>query len=146
MSIWLAVASGSLLVGGFSTYRNRRHLRRIFSVRNEKAAFATCLAAFEGIDAERVRLAYHWVQELVDFPNAPICADDKLWGGLRIDQGEADDMFESSHEWRGDDSRDASVETAEPPETVADFMTQILSFRYEGYANIVDSKKVRKPA
>jgi hypothetical protein len=137
----LAVVGGSLLVGAVTAYRTRHHLRRVVAGRSENAAFATCLAAFKGIDAQRVRLAYHWVQELVDFPSAPICAEDELWTTLRVDQGEADDMFESSHEWRGDDPRGGSTDTAKHPKTVADLMAQILAFGYEGYANVIDSKK-----
>jgi hypothetical protein len=135
---FLALTAATLLAGVLGAYRTRRKLRSLFAGRNEASAYQSCLTAFSEIDESRVRLAYRWVQELVSLPNALIHADDDLWKDLRIDQGDADNLFECAHEWRRESAATENVSLTKPPETVEDLMREVLA--YEGYVETLRRK------
>jgi hypothetical protein len=92
---------------------------------------------FPDIAKERVVAAYVWVQQLVDLDAAAIQARDDLWRDLRIDQGEADDKFESSHLWRGEEAKPKVPASEDPVNTVRDLMAEVLAYGYEGYSRVV---------
>ena len=142
----LAVVGLSLGIGALRALRNRRQLDKLFSQRHSDECLASCLGEFESIDPKRVRHAYAWVQTLVNYPRAPIRADDNLWTDLRIDQGETDDLFESSHEWRGDAHESVGPAPGEPPKTVRDLMAQLLWYLYEGYVSVLSRAGERDAA
>jgi hypothetical protein len=135
----IGMLAASVVLGIVGGLWARHRLRALFADREPAGAFATCAAAFEGMDSARVQLAYRWVQQLVDFPEAPLCAGDDLWRDLRLDQGTVDNELECSHQWRGEDARDELVEQKAEPRTVEDLMAQLLAWRYEGYAAVTRS-------
>lgn len=143
MSRWLvALIAALVMLGGWvaasfvgATLR-RRQVRRVLSGRDPAVSLATCIDAFAGIEQERVRLAYLWVQQLVDVEGAPICADDDVSRDLQIDQGEVDDKFEAAHEWRGSEVNESASVPKDPIRTVRDLMGEVLAYGYEGYSRI----------
>ena len=143
MSPWLLAAIAAfVIVGGWvavsfvGAAMRRRRVRRLLSGRDPEVSLATCIDAFPSVERERVELAYLWVQQLVDVESAPICADDDVSRDLQIDQGEADDKFESSHEWRGNEPHESASPPNDPIRTVRDLMGEVLAYGYEGYSRI----------
>ena len=132
----LALVGGWLAVSFVGAALRRHQVRRVLSGRDPAVSLATCMEAFSGIERERVELAYLWVQQLVDVERAPICADDDVSRDLQIDQGETDDKFESSHEWRGIELDESASAPQDPIRTVRDLMGEVLAYGYEGYSRI----------
>ena len=148
MAVWLksllAVSTILALSLGFAIWRTRkvkRQLAQHFAGRDEQTCLSTCLEAFATTDPQRVRDAYSWVQALVNYPSAPIDVEDNLWTDLGIDQGDADALFESSHEWRGLASRPEGLHPTDPPKTVRELVAQVLWYGYEGYAVVLREYK-----
>jgi len=132
----LAAITASVIASVISARRTKHHLRALFAGRDSEKAVSSCVAAFAGTDERRVRLAYQWVQMLVNATSPPIQPEDDLWVDLRIDQGDADDLFESSHEWRGERAEEDSKQVAGSPTTVKELMAEVLAFQYEGYVEV----------
>ena len=101
----------------------------------------SCIAAFPELKPQRVAQAYEWVQMLVNYYNAPLLPDDNLWADLQVDQGDADDLYESAHEWSGAASSSVKVPTNRAIETVRDLMAEVLDLGYEGYVSVLTSSR-----
>jgi len=131
----VAIVGGGVAVSGASGALRRRRVRRVLAGRDPAESFATCAQLFPALERERIALAYLWVQQLVDVEGAPITASDDIWRDLEIDQGEADDKFESSYEWRGGEDQSAAA-PEHPVRTVRDLMEEVLAYGYEGYSRV----------
>lgn len=143
MTRWLTVLVAAVgVVGAWiavqvaSTSIRRRHLRRFLEERDTGESLRSCVDSFAGIDRERVELAYRWVQQLVEYPEAPLLADDDIWRDLRIDQGEADAKFEAAEQWKPSDVTSSGGTPHQPIRTVRDLMSEVLERGYEGYSRI----------
>ena len=139
MPVWVSVTLAAIAVLAawlgiqcVSSVLTRRHLQRLFTGRNAEFSLESSVACFPDLPRERVVLAYRWVQMLINFDSPPIYPADDLSVDLKIDQGETDNRFECSHEWRGESSTQTKANDR-PVKTVRDPMEEVLSYGYEGY-------------
>lgn len=115
-------------------------LRRMLSERDAVAARDEVLQAFAEIDPVRVDTAYRWVQHVVEestgIVGAAVRISDVLEQDLQIEPVVIDDLFEDSHEWRGDVPETPEVDPVEDPVFVRDLMATILHYGYEAYVDV----------